>query len=238
MNKRILLAIGLIVLLVSSCAIGSREVVTRTREVKDFDHVVLEGLGELTITQGERESLTIEAESNVIGRITTEVKGRALHIGWRSGPFGMSVVPTKPIRYDVTIQDIRALDLSGLGSIYAGEITADRLDLNMSGGGKIVIRSLNADLLDLNLTGLGGCEVAGQVRRQEVLLTGGGDYDGADLESEKAELTLTGLGKATVWATQTLDIVITGAGGVNYYGDPTVTQKVTGLGRVRRLGPR
>ena len=238
MNRRILLAIALVVLLASSCTVGSREVVTDTRNVRDFDRVVFEGLGELTITQGVSESLTIEAESNVMGRITTEVKGGTLRIGMRSGLFGVSVVPTKPIRYDLTMKDIRAFDLSGLGSLYAGEIAVDRLDLDMSGGGKILIRSLNADLLVLELSGLGACELSGQVRRQEVILAGGGDYDAADLESEKAEVTLTGLGKATVWATDTLDVTITGAGGVEYYGDPTVAQDVTGLGRVRSLGPR
>jgi hypothetical protein len=236
MSRRILLLFSCLALLVTSCAMGSRRVVTSTRGVRGFDEVILEGLGELTITQGEEETLSIEAESNVMGRITTEVKAGRLYIGWRSGPFGLSVVPTKPIRYDLTMRDIRALDLTGLGSIYAGQIEAHRLDVNMSGGGKVVIRSLSADRLTVELTGLGGCEVSGRTRRQEVLLTGGGDYDAADLESELATLMLTGLGKASVWVTEDLDITITGAGGVEYYGDPRVTQNVSGLGRVRSLG--
>jgi hypothetical protein len=236
MSRRILLLVSSLVLLITSCAVGSRRVVTATRGVKGFDEVVLEGLGELTISQGAAESLTIEAESNVMSRITTEVKGGRLYIGWRSGPFGLSVVPTKPIRYDLTMRDIRALELTGLGSIYAGQIEGDWLDVSMSGGGRVVIRSLSADQLTVDLTGLGGCELSGQARRQELLLAGGGDYDGSDLVSEVATLTLTGLGKATVWVTEDLDITITGAGGVEYYGEPRVTQNVSGLGRVRRLG--
>lgn len=238
MNKRILLLASCLALLVSSCAVGSRRIVTSTRDVEGFDVVVLEGLGELTISQGGEESLTIEAESNVISRITTEVKGGRLLIGWRSGPFGLSVVPTKPIRYDLTMRDIGAIGLTGLGSIYAGQIEADVLDVSISGGGKVVIRSLSADRLTVDLSGLGGCEVSGQASRQEVFLGGGGDYDGADLESETATLTLTGVGKATVWVTQDLDITITGAGGVEYYGSPRVTQNVSGLGSVRSLGSR
>ena len=238
MNKQVLLVLACIVLLISSCAVGSRQVVTSTRDVRDFDRVAFEGLGELTITQGDRESLTIEAESNVMSRITTELRSSTLYISWRSGPFGISIVPTKPIRYDLTMRDIRSLDLTGLGSVYAGEIETDQLDISMSGGGRIVIRSLDADQLKLALTGVGGVELSGQVSRQSILVSGGGEYDASHLESDLAAVRLTGLGKAAVWATESLDIELTGAGAVEYYGDPRVAQNVTGLGRVRRLGSR
>ena len=238
MNKRIVLIVMCVALLVTSCGLGSGRVVTSERSVSGFDAVVLEGLGELTITQGDEESLTIEAESNVMRRITTEVRGRTLYIGLQSAWFGISIVPTKPIRYDLTMSDIRTLDVTGLGSIYAGEVRTGQLDVDMSGAGEIVIRSLDADTLELSLGGLGACEVAGEVREQDILLTGGGDYNGRDLESDKADITLTGLGKAVVWATESLDIELTGAGSVEYYGSPRVTQNVSGLGRVKSLGPR
>ena len=237
MNKRILFSIGLIVLVLSSCAVGSRRVVTEDIKVSNFDQVNFSTIGELTITQGDRESLTIEAESDVMSRIKTSVRGGTLYFEMKSGLLWVgSVMPTKPIKYDLTVKELTALDLSGLGNVYAGAIYTDRLNLDLSGAGKIVIRSLAADILEVEHTGLGQCELSGQVRRQEVVLTGAGDYDAADLESEKAEVVLTGLGKATVWATETLDIEISGAGKVSYYGDPKVTQNVSGLGNVKSLG--
>lgn len=237
-NKRFLVTVACVVLLLSSCAVGSRRVVTSDRSVSGFDRVVFEGLGELTITQGDRESLTIEAESNVMSRITTEVRGGTLYIDWRAGVFGFSVVPTKPLRYDLTMKDVRVLSLTGLGSLAAGEISTDRLDVGINGGGRVVIRSLRAADLDLGLTGLGQVEVGGAVDRQSIVVTGGGEYDGSDLESGVAAVTITGLGKATVWATESLDVELPGAGVVEYYGEPTVTQNVSGLGSVRSLGPR
>ena len=238
MKAGMFITIGLAVLLVSSCTVGSRTVVTEERRVSGFDQVDFSGMGELTITQGDRESLTIEAESNVIRRITTEMRRGTLHIGMRSGLFGSNVVPTKPIRYTLTMREITALDLSGLGSVYAGEIAADRLDLRLSGAGKTVIRSLNADVLVVEHSGVGGGELSGQVRSQEIRLSGAGDYDAADLQSETAEVVLSGIGRATVWASESLDAVLSGAGSVRYYGDPKVTQEVSGVGRVRGLGSR
>ncbi len=226
--------------MLSSCTVGSRRVVTENVKVSNFDQVNFSAIGELTITQGNRESLTIEAESNVMSQIKTSVSGGTLYIEMKTGGFPWigSVVPTKPVRYDLMLKELNSLDLSGLGSVYAGAIDTDRLNLDLSGAGKIVIRSLTADILKVDHTGLGQFELSGQVRRQEVILTGAGDYDAADLESEKAEVTLTGLGKATVWATETLDIELSGAGKVSYYGDPRVTQDVRGIGKVTSLGRR
>ena len=239
MNKRVLFCLGLITLLVSSCTVGSRRVITENREVSGFDRVDFSTVGELTITQGPRESLTIEAESNVMRRIKTEVRGGTLHVDMKASfPWIWSIVPTKPIRCDLTVRELSDLDLSGVGIIYVGDIEADRLNLGITGAGQIVIRSLSADALEVEHTGVGKCELSGQVRRQEVRLTGAGDYDAADLESERAEVIVTGLGKATVWVTEDLDIVLSGAGKVSYYGHPAVSQEVTGLGKVESLGSR
>lgn len=239
MKKNIILAMGLILILVSSCTAGSRNVVTETREASGFDAVVLEGAGELAITQGDRESLVIEAESNIVRRITSEVKGGTLYIAMRSSLFGwFNVVPTKPIKFDVMMRDIRAVELSGAGTMYASEVTADWLDISVSGAGKVVIRGLTADTVEVEHSGVGKCELSGKVERQQITLSGAGEYDGADLESDQAEMTISGVGAATIWATESLDIELSGAGSVSYYGDPRVSQDVSGIGSVRSLGSR
>jgi hypothetical protein len=236
-KKPSFLVIGLVALLLSSCAVGSRRVVTEEKKVSNFNEVDFATLGELTITQGDHESLTIEAESNIMRRIRTTVRDGTLYIEMRSSfPWVGGVVPTKPIRYDLTVKELTALDLSGLGSIYAGSITADHLSLNLSGGGKVKIQALVADSLEVDLSGLGECELSGKVGRQEVILSGGGEYDAADLVSQRAEVHMSGLGNATVWATEALDIELSGGGQVEYYGNPSVTQDVSGLGKIKGLG--
>ena len=65
----------ILVMLLAGCSFvrGSGVTVTETREVSNFDRVQLQSIGELTIIQGEPESLTIEAESNIVRRIKTDV---------------------------------------------------------------------------------------------------------------------------------------------------------------------
>lgn len=238
MKKRILFAIGLTALLLSGCAVGSRRIVTEDRRVSGFDRIEFSTIGELTIRQGDRESLTIKAESNVMRRIKTEVRGGTLTIDMKSVFPWWGVVPTRRITYDLTVEDLTAVDLSGVGGIYAGAIDTDQLDVNMSGAGEVIIRALDAEALVVEHTGVGKCELAGEVIRQEIVLTGAGVYDGADLKSETAEVEVTGVGKATVWASERLDIKLSGAGSVGYYGNPRVTEDITGVGKVTSLDSR
>jgi hypothetical protein len=238
MTKQLFFAIALTALLLSGCAVGSRRTVIEERMVSDFNEVEFSTIGELTIKQGDRESLTIEAESNIMRRIKTEVRGDTLIIDMRSAFPWWGIVPTRRIVYDLTVEDLTAIGLSGVGGIYAGAIDTDRLRIDMSGAGEIIIRALDAEDLLLEHSGVGKCELAGEVISQEIALTGAGAYDAADLESETADVEVTGVGKATVWASEQLDIKLSGAGTVEYYGDPRVTEDITGVGRVRRLGDR
>lgn len=238
MEKRILLPLILTVLLVSGCALipGWGNSITETREVSNFDRVSFSAFGGLTIVQGEQESLTIEAPTDIMARIETEVSGGTLYI--RFDEEGFLPVPLPPrIIYNLTMREIGALDHSGAGSIRAPSIETDRLELVLSGTGSVTIDSLTAETLEVGLSGAGGIEVAGQVTEQDVTISGGGAYNAGDLASQRATVNSSGVGGATVWATDSLDVTISGVGRVEYYGSPRVTQTVSGVGSVRSLGP-
>ncbi len=238
MKKRILLPFILTVLLVSGCAVipGWGNAITETREVSNFDRLSFSAFGGLTITQGEQESLTIEAPRDIMARIETEVSGGTLYI--RFDEEGFLPLPLPPrIVYNLTMREIGAIDHSGAGSIYAPTIETVRLELVLSGAGSVTIDSLSAQKLEARLSGAGGIELAGQVTEQDVTITGGGAYSAGDLESRRAAVTGSGVGRTTVWATDSLDVKISGVGSVEYYGSPRVTQTVSGVGSVRSLGP-
>jgi len=235
---RMVLTVCIVAALLSGCTLGSRRVATREMNVSDFDRVVFESVGELRITQGDEESLEISAESNVLRRIRAEVRGHTLYISFRGGLFGLGVVPTRGIRYDLVVRDLEGLELDGVGSIKVSELETDRLDIGVHGAGEVIVRSLEADRLDVEHTGVGRCEVSGRAKRQRVQLTGAGGYDAAELRSDDVDVRVTGVGKATVWALDTLEVEISGAGNVSYYGEPDVEQHISGIGDVRSMGRR
>ena len=215
---------------------------TETREVSDFDRVALAGFGDMVITQGDEESLTIEASPEILGRIETDVKDGKLTIrfsrSWldwigevlAAGFAGMRV------RYDLTVKELADLAITGAGRVRVASITADHLALELRGAGQLSIESLEAERLKIDLSGAGQIKVGGRVTEQTVKITGAGSYDAPDLESQRAKATLTGLGGATVWAVEDLEATIRSVGSVSYYGAPTVSKKITGIGSLNSLG--
>jgi hypothetical protein len=244
MNTKLLKVVGLLavgVLLLSACNItaarGSGNVVTEERQVSGFDSVALSGVGEVIITQGDQESLTIETDDNLMRYIETEVRNGTLELGFASNTIP---IPSRSIVFRVSVVNLTGLDSSGAGSFEIDGLDTDRLRVTLSGAGDIGIDSLNASDLEIQASGAGNIQAAGAVATQEIDLSGLGNYNAPDLESRTASVRISGAGNAVVWVLDTLDVEISGAGNVEYYGSPTatVTEDLIGAGRVTRQGEK
>ena len=114
----IIALIGIMAVFAASCkwtigvVRGSGDLVTEEREVSGFDEIHFSGMGNLIVEQGDEETLTIEADDNIIDLIETEVRGDELQIKFRRG---VNVVPTAKIKFFLTVKDLDRVDLSGVG---------------------------------------------------------------------------------------------------------------------------
>lgn len=213
-------------------------IITETRDVSGFDSVDFSSIGEVTLVQGETESLVIEADDNLLPYVEVKVSGSKLTIGMKDETgLNFSFDGTKPtLHFTLTVKDLSSLEVSGLATVNCDSLSASDFSLGISGGGDINIASLTADTLEVNLSGLGDITLAGQVAEQQVNISGAGNYNAGDLESATVSVNLSGLGDTTVWAAESLDVTISGAGNVDYYGSPSVSQNVSGLGDLSSLG--
>jgi len=211
----------------------SENMVTETRDVAGFDGVALSGLGSVLITQGDSESLTVEAPAELMKRVTNEVKNGVLVLGLKKGLWmaGLGKKDQK-IRFKVTMENVRALRLGGVGRMDAPAIETDALSVVVSGVGGVEIGKLAAESLEVTLSGAGSCEIAGHAATQNIKLSGSGNYEARDLETKTASASVSGVGNLTIHVTDTLDAKISGAGSIRYHGGPTVRQRVTGAGSI------
>jgi hypothetical protein len=236
--------ISLIVIaaLLSGCGVtivnGSGKSITQNRTVANFQYVSLEGLGDIMITQGTTESLTIEAEDNVMALIKTEVKNGTLSIRFDQKNWQDMIRPTKPIKFALGVKTLSGVELSGAGNIQAPTLKTSTLTVKISGAGAVKLDKLEASELSTSVSGLGNVELAGTVPKQTVDLSGAGQYLAGNLAGKTAKVTLSGGGNATVWATDSLDVTINGAGQVSYFASPKLTKSITGLGVLSPLGPK
>jgi len=210
---------------------GSGKVVEESRPVSGFDSVASSGSGDVIITQGDEESLKIEAEENLMRYIRTEVRGNTLHI-YMDPAGAFSIQPTKPMRFYVSMKQVTGLDLSGSGTIKSDRIETEDLTMNVSGSGKIDLNELVADSLRVDISGSGRTMVKGVVEKQKVVVSGSGRCNHEKLVTRDTTLDLSGSGGAYINAADTLTMNVSGSGDVEYTGTAKVTQNVTGSGRI------
>lgn len=239
MKKRLSLTIYITLLLpmlLGSTILG--QVIKEERSVSGFDRVDLEGFGEVILTQGDREALTVEADENMLPEIETEVRGRTLYLElkdryrrkahWWGSKNG--------IKYYITMKTVRGFSVSGSGTITSEKIEANKLKIDISGSGNIDIESLQAKDLNLRISGSGDCRLAGEVAAQNISISGSGTYVGRDLRSDETTVQVSGSGDVTVWVEKGIDVQISGSGKVEYKGNPeALSFQSSGSGKVRKI---
>jgi Putative auto-transporter adhesin, head GIN domain len=210
-RSRIALALGLALLLLAGCSTtkGSGQLATTQREVSGFTKVELAGQGDLTVEQTGTESLTISAEDNLLPLLTSDVSGDTLVLGTKPNT---SIVTTKAISYSLTVKDLNGLAVSGSGTISAPKLAATALSTEISGSGTITVKGAATD--------------------QDLEISGSGRYQAEELTSRTVKARISGSGKASVMATEVLDVQISGSGSVTYSGNPQVKQEISGSGQL------
>jgi Protein of unknown function (DUF2807). len=195
---------------------GSGTITTTERTVSDFSKVELSSLGNLTIKQGDTESLTIKADENLLPYITNEVDGDTLKIGMKPNT---NIDPTQTIEYTLTVKSLTGITLSGFGNINADSLSGSDLAVRLSGSGDINVGEIDADSLEMHLTGFGNITVNQvKVANPDLELAGSGDLKINSLDAQKLALTISGLGTATV-SGKTTDQTVRLSGSGNFHGD-------------------
>ncbi len=229
---------------------GSGNLKTESRPVSGITAVELDTSGDLTLSRGETESLTIEAEDNLLPLLTSDVNGGTLKLATKPGS-GLSA--TKPIKYTLVVKNLASLVLNASGSITAADLTggdkfvvensgsgdislaavsAGNTTVNVSGSGALTITNLISTKTAVKIDGSGNARVAGTTTDQNVNISGSGDFNADKLASKTAVITTNGSGSATVQVSDTLNATISGSGDIIYIGSPTVTQKDDGSGKI------
>jgi hypothetical protein len=248
MNRKMLLRVSILIigsLFLSACVItgfnvtrGSGDLTIESRNVSGFSGVQIDGAGELVIIQGDSESLEIQAEDNIIDKLTSEVRNGTLVLGYRENFLRNTIIPTERITYTLTVIDLSEVTINGAADMEIDSLETDALALNINGAGQVSINQLMADNLTVHISGTATIEIAGQVAQQSITIDGAGNFEAGDLATSSTTVDINGLGNATVWATETLDISIDGGGNLRYYGLPHITQDINGFSDIDNLGEK
>lgn len=224
------LSVGLALLLVACTGgRGSGTIIEENRDVSNFNGISLSNSGNVTITVGETEALTVRTDDNIMSDIITEVRGNTLVLTTRPN----SAINPTTLEYDITVTTLESLVVTGSGDVIAPEIEGDAFNIEISGSGDVDIAKLDVDSLTVGMSGSGEVNIAdGETDLQTVSMSGSGDYNALNFESNTSSVSITGSGSAQVNADDELTARLSGSGDLRYTGEPTVDSNVTGSGSV------
>ncbi len=189
---------------------GSGDRISENREVKSFNKIRSSGSADIYITVGEKQSIKVTIDDNIIEYIQTEVKGKTLRVYCEE-----SYRSRKGCRIDITLPEIKGITLKGSGDIY--------------------IDNLEGEFFEYVLKGSGDMYAKGEIEELELSLYGSGDIDTRELIAQNAEVVIKGSGNIDVYADRIMDCSIYGSGDIKYYGNPKdITKHVAGSGSIKK----
>jgi len=243
MNRRITLTILVAVLALATMACelsgilvennaitgerGSGNVVEETRPISGVTGVELATIGNVIIEIGEKESLRIEAEDNLMKFFETNVRGDTLKIG--TNPSTVNLRPTKPVYFFLTVKELEQVIISGSGDIQVPDLESGQFNVDIGGSGDISMGDLDADKFYIAIGGSGDVS-AGRVKVPSirVKINGSGDITLMDLKADDLSLSVNGSGNLRIddGKVSEQDIDINGSG--NFRAED-LSSKVTSI---------
>ena len=164
---------------------------------------------EVNVRVGAAPSLEVDADSNLLPMIRTEVVGGVLRM-WVQG----SARSNSSMRVTYTVPSLN--------------------HVNASGSSRLTISELNAPL-DLSKSGSGAVNLSGRVSRLDVRLSGSGHLNASALNSGDANIILSGSARSTLGQVQgqSLTVKVTGSGSLQASGQvASVNARASGSGGV------
>jgi hypothetical protein len=222
----ILRTIFIAIALLSLPAVAHAEEERRT--VGPFTAVVFKGTGMIDIAVGKEQSLTLDADKDLLGNIITEVKGNTLEIGLREHHSNWS--------FWGFLQWLGSPSHDGGNDKLHVTIAVPRLGaLSIAGAAKVNVDGFEGGDTSVTISGASDIRASGRLDHLALRISGAGDAKLGDLVTTGADVSLTGAGNVLVQPTQSLHAEISGIGHVRYIGDPPhVTKNVSGMGKVER----
>ena len=218
---------------------ASNNFLSDKRNVSGFTAIDVRTVGNVLLSQGGTEAVTVQGSDNVVPLIRTRVSNGVLVID-TDEPINIVGMQGKTIlTFIIQAKDLTGITVSGLADVNMDRLSTSSLNIAMAGAGNVKMEGLAAQTLSITVSGLGNIRIAGEAESATITISGAGGVQAPDLKTKNTTVDISGLGGATVWVTDTLGGTISGSGDVSYYGKPlTVKTKTTGLGTFKDLGSK
>ena len=187
--------------------VGNGASVQRTYDCQSFHTLVSDQSMDITWGQGDKPSVVIEGDENIVNSMQVSAIGGILKI---QSP--KSFVSQSVLRAYVTSPSIRQAKLSGSGDLEVFECRGDEFIVDAQGSGDI--------------------SVSGNVKRLVLRLSGSGDVDAVGCDAESVRVSMNGSGDVTISCSGRVTGSMNGAGDLTISGNAVINVRNDGAGEI------
>ncbi len=194
---------------------GHGNVVTKERNVDSFTGLKVSSGIDVYLKQGNKISVTVEADENLHEYILTEVRNGVLNV---YSEYNIRDADKK--RVYVTMNEIKSIKTTSAGDVFGeGPINSDRLELSATSAGDIKLQ-VKTNQLDINISSSGDITVTGESDMLRADLSSAGDLNAYELKTREADVSVSSAGDADINVSERMTARASSAGDINYKGDP------------------
>jgi len=182
----------------------SGNIITKDVAISSFNAINAQGLYELVLTQGDKESVKIEADDNLqdLFKVSNDngtlvidmpgLKNRNINFNDKNHEHTLN------LKVYVTFKQLNAIDVGIIGTVRCTTpLKADAFKIDSRNVGNIELK-LTTDKLTVNNKGVGNITLTGSANNVIITNSGVGKFDGADFIVQTMDIDNSGVGNAEV----------------------------------------
>jgi hypothetical protein len=203
-------------------------------DIASFNEVYIGGSFKVEITDDNNKQIVLSGDQQAIDEIEVSLRNNKLQIEKKRNSWRRSGYKGGRVGVQIPAVQLKAVYLSGSGSLNGTINASEDLKLVVSGSGSFDARIQGAAYISSTISGSGDMDISGSCERLTLKISGSGSLNANTLAAKTAEVKIAGSGNARLQVSERLSASVVGSGNVIYSGNPsTVEKSIAGSGRIR-----
>jgi hypothetical protein len=211
---------------------GSGVSKTETRELPTLTgKVEVQGAFRATIRPGDKGSVQLSGDDNILPLVETDVTDGSLVIRIKDDT---AIRPNVTLKADITLPKLTSLTASGATIVRATAGECERFEAHASGASRVTVEGIKSEKVAFTLDGASDLTADGATSDLKVESNGASQIHAAKLSADSADVNLSGASRAEVAAAKSVRGDASGASNLEVVGDPaTRAVNTSGVSNVK-----
>lgn len=201
-----------------------------TRSVEDFTEVSISESFEATIKVGEKPSVTLSVDENLLPLVETRVSDGRLEVRYFEGPI---VVSKKTQKVSIVATRLDVITATGAAKVSASSVAGKGLRIEAGGASSVELRKHSLESLEVKADGAARVNLDGKGKTLSIESQGASKIRARDSVYESANVLISGASQCEINVTGSIAGELSGACSLNVLGNPASRSvKVSNVSRV------